>query len=412
MNLEYFIAKRLNGGTSYKSSASSTIIKIAMVAIALGMVMMLIAISVTLGLQREIRQKISAFSGDMLVSNFDGNNSEETVNPITINQDFYPDFDAVPEVTHVQAITTRAGIIRTKETFEGVMVKGIGDDYDWPRIESYIIEGRKPDFTTDELSTETLFSTYLANRLGFKVGDKAIIYFVNQEDGTKFRSLRLDIVGLYESAFQEFDKVYIMADRRQLARINKWKKDEVGGFEVFVDDFDSIERTNNLVYQNSGSFLRSISVLQRNPSIFQWVKLFDINMILIIVVMILVAGINMIVALLVLVLERTQMIGILKALGSSDWSIRKVFLYNAMYLIGLGLFWGNLIGIGILSIQKYFGVITLDPSTYYVEVAPVVIEFGFIAILNIGVFITCLLMLIIPSFIITKISPVKAIRFA
>lgn len=409
MNLEYFIAKRLSGGTSYKSSASSTIIKIAIVAIALGMVMMLVAISVTLGLQREIRQKISAFSGDMLVSNFDGNNSEETVNPVTIYQDFYPDFNAVPEVTHVQAITTRAGIIRTEETFEGVMVKGLGGDYDWSRIEEYIVDGRKPDFTGD-LTTETLFSNYLAKRLNLEVGDKVVIYFVDKET-QKFRPLRLDIVGLYESAFQEFDKVYIMADRRHLSRINKWKKDEVGGFEIFVDDFDEIERLNVEVYQNSGSLLRSISVLQRNSNIFDWIKLFDFNMILIIVVMILVAGINMIVALLVLVLERTQMIGVLKALGSSDWSIRKVFLYNAMYLIGLGLFWGNLIGIGLLFAQKHFGIITLNPATYYVKEAPVVIELGYIFALNAGVFIVCLLMLLIPSFIITRINPVKAIRF-
>jgi len=373
LNLEYFIAKRLSGTTSYKSSASSTIIKIAIVAIALGMVMMLIAISVTLGLQREIRQKISAFSGDMLVSNFDGNNSQETVNPVAIDQDFYPDFDAVPEVTHVQAITSRAGIIRTENTFEGTVVKGLGDDYDWSRIEDYIVEGRKPDFTKEIVNTETLFSTYLANRLNLKIGDKVVIYFVNKET-QKFRPLRLDIV-------------------------------------IFIDDFDEIERVNNEVYQNSGSTLRSISVLQRNSQIFDWIQLFDFNMILIIVVMILVAGINMIVALLVLVLERTQMIGILKALGCSDWSIRKVFLYNAMYLIGLGLFWGNIIGLGLLFIQKYFGIITLDPTTYYVKQAPVVIEFGYVFALNLGVFIVCLLMLLIPSFIITRISPVKAIRF-
>ncbi len=378
-------------------------------AIALGMVMMLISISTGLGLQREIREKVSAFTGDILVSNFDGNNSPETVNPVAINQDFYPEFKAVPEVTHVQAITTRAGVVRTAETFEGVIVKGIGDDYDWSRIEKYIIEGRKPDFSGD-LNTETLFSKYLANRLGFEVGDKVVVYFVNQEDG-KFRPLRLDIVGIYESAYQEFDKVYIMAHRGQLTRINKWKKDEVGAFEVFVDDFNNIEQLNNKVYENSGSFLRSISVIQRSPQIFDWIQLFDFNIILIIVIMILVAGINIIVALLVLVLERTQMIGVLKALGTSDWSIRKIFIYNAMYLIGLGLFWGNLIGLGLLYIEKYFGLIKLDPATYYVSKVPVLIDYGHILLLNLGVFVVCAVMLLIPSYVISKISPVKAIRF-
>lgn len=409
MNLEYFIAKRLSSATSYKSSASSTIIKIAIVAIAIGMVMMLISIATGLGLQREIRQKVSAFSGDIVVSNFDGINSEETTNPISIDQDFYPDFNAVPEVTHVQAITVKAGVIRTAETFEGVIYKGLGDDYDWNRIEEYIVEGRKPALT-GALNNETIFSTYLANRLGFKVGDKAIIQFVNK-DNTRFRPRALEIVGLYESAYQEFDKVYIMGDRRHLTRINNWEKDEVGAFEVFVDDFDNLEALNNKVYENSGSTLRSISVIQSNYNIFEWIKLFDFNIILIIVIMILIAGINMIVALLVLVLERTKMIGVLKALGASDWSVRKIFIYNAMYLIGLGLFWGNLIGLGILYAQKIFGFVKLDPSTYYVSEAPVLIDFWHILSLNVGVFVVCVLILLIPSYIITKISPVKAIRF-
>ncbi len=373
------------------------------------MVMMLISIATGLGLQREIRQKVSAFSGDIVVSNFDGNNSEETPNPISINQDFYPDFNAVPEVTHVQAITVKAGVIRTAETFEGVIYKGLGDDYDWNRIEEYIVEGRKPELT-GALNNETIFSTYLANRLGFKVGDKAIIQFVNK-DNTRFRPRALEIVGLYESAYQEFDKVYIMGDRRHLTRINNWEKDEVGAFEVFVDDFDNLEALNNKVYENSGSTLRSISVIQSNYNIFEWIKLFDFNIILIIVIMILIAGINMIVALLVLVLERTKMIGVLKALGASDWSVRKIFIYNAMYLIGLGLFWGNLIGLGILYAQKIFGFVKLDPSTYYVSEAPVLIDFWHILSLNVGVFVVCVLILLIPSYIITKISPVKAIRF-
>lgn len=409
MNLEYFIAKRLNSASSYKSSASSTITKIAVVAIALGMVMMLIAIAVTSGLQGEIRQKVAAFNGDILVSNFDGNNSEETVNPISINQDFYPSFKTVPEVTHIQAITTRGGIVRTATTFEGVMVKGLGSDYDWSRIEKYIVEGRKPDFTAS-LTNEVLFSKYLADRLGLTLGDRVQVNFFDKESG-RVRPLGLDIVGLYKSAYQEFDKVYIMVDRRHLTRINKWEKDQVGAFEIFVNDFDNVEQVNNQVYKNSGSFLRSMSVLQRSPNIFQWIELFDFNMLLIIVVMILVGGVNMIVALLVLVLERTRMIGVFKALGASDWSVRKIFIYNAMYLIGFGLLWGNLIGLGIVLIQKYFKVISLNPETYYVDTVPIYINLWHIGLLNIGVFVMCVLMLLIPSYIITKISPVKSIRF-
>jgi len=409
LNLEYFIAKRLNGTASYKSSASATIIKIAIVAIALGMVMMLIAVGTGLGLQKKIREKVAAFNGDILISNFDGNNSQETINPILRNQDFYPDFETVPEVTHVQAVASKYGIIRTATDFEGVIVKGLGDDYDWSRIEEYIVEGRQPNFTEDKINTEMMISRYLANRLGFVLGDKVIIYFVQEE--SKLRSLRLDIVGIYESAYQEFDKVFLIADIRHIQRINKWSQDEVGAFEVFVNDFDELQSINNRVYNNTGSTLNSISVIQSNQFIFEWIKLFDFNILLIIGLLIVVAGLNVIVALIVLILDRIKMIGILKALGSTNWSIRKVFLYNAMYLIGLGLFWGNLFGIGLLLVQKYFGIIKLDPVTYYVDSAPVLLDPGIILLLNLGVFILCLVMLILPSYIITRINPVKTIRF-
>ncbi len=409
MNLEYFIAKRLSSGASYKSSASATIIKIAIVAIALGMVMMLVSIATGLGLQQKIREKVSAFGGDILISNFDGNNSAETINPIAIQQDFFPDFEAVPEVTHIQAVAIRAGIIRTETDFEGVMVKGVTSRYKWSQIEDYLVEGRFPDLS-GSLNSEMIISRYLANRLGFSLGDKVIVYFVRQEEG-KPVPLRLDIVGIYESAYQEFDKVYLMTDLRHIQRVNRWEKDEVGAFEVFVDDFDQVQEINNRVYENTGSFLRSMTIAERNFFIFEWIKLFDFNILLIIAVMILIAGINIIVALLVLILERTRMIGILKALGSTDWMVRKIFIYNAMYLIGLGLFWGNVIGIGLIAIQHYFGLVTLDPSTYYVSAAPVYFSWTYILLLNIGVFILCALMLLIPSYIITKISPIRSIRF-
>lgn len=410
MNLEYFIAKRLSSGASYKSSASATIIKIAIVAIALGMIMMLVSVATGLGLQQKIREKVSAFGGDILISNFDGNNSAETINPISIDQDFYPNFTTVPEVSHVQAVATRSGIIRTETDFEGVMVKGLTDDYDWSRIQDYLVEGRFPNFR-ESLNSEMLISKYLANRLGFVLGDKVIVYFVRQGEGKPVVPLRLDIVGIYESAYQEFDKVYLMTDIRHIQRVNRWAKDEVGAFEVFVDDFDNVQEINNRVYENSGSFLRSMTIGERNFFIFEWIKLFDFNILLIIAVMILIAGINIIVALLVLILERTRMIGILKALGSSDWTVRKIFIYNAMYLIGLGLFWGNLIGIGCIAAQHYLGIVKLNPATYYVAEAPVYFNWGYILLLNLGVFLLCALMLLVPSYIITKISPVKSIRF-
>ena len=408
MNLEYFIAKRLSGAASYKSNASATIIKIAIAAIALSMIMMIVAVGTGLGLKYTIREKVAAFNGHILVSNFDGNNSLETVNPVSLQQDFYPDFETVPEVNHVQGIAIKGGFIRSETDFEGVLVKGLGADYDWSRIEEYIVEGRKPDFTGD-LNTEMLISSYLANRLGFSLGDKVVVYFTRE--GGRLTPLRLDIVGVYASAYQEFDKVFLLGDIRHVQRINRWSEGEVGAFEIFIDDFDTIDPVTNAVYENTGSTLQAISVTQNNPFIYQWINTFDFNIALIITLLIIIAGLNIIVALIVLILDRTRMIGVLKALGSANWNIQKIFLYNAAHLIGRGLLWGNVIGIGLLLLQHKFGLITLDPVTYYVSEAPVLLDPMKFLLLNLGVFILCLAMLVIPSYIITRISPVKTMKF-
>ena len=224
-------------------------------------------------------------------------------------------------------------------------------------------------------------------------------------------SRRFKVVGIFNSGFQEFDATYILGDIRHMQRINKWKSDQVGAFEVFVDDFDNIAKIGEQVYEETGSTLDSKTIIEKYSYIFEWLQLFDFNIIVILIVMIIVATINMVVALLVLILERTQMIGILKALGASNWTVRKVFLYNASYLIARGLFWGNGIGISILLIQKYFGVVTLNPENYYVSQAPVHFNIWYILLLNIGTIVICFLVLLIPSYIITKISPVKAIRY-
>jgi lipoprotein-releasing system permease protein len=243
------------------------------------------------------------------------------------------------------------------------------------------------------------------------LGDRVITYFLREDTSKPPRSRSFVITGIYNSGFQQFDEQYVLADIRHIQRLNKWKEDQIGAFELFVDDFNEIETIGNAVYEETGSLLDTETIREKYFSIFEWIDLFDFNLALIIGIMILVAGINMITALLVLILERTQMIGVLKALGSSNWSIRKVFLYNSMYLIGVGLFWGNVIGIGLLLLQKQFKIIKLDPSTYYVDEAPVYLDFGYIIALNVGTFLLCLVMLLIPSYIISKISPVKAIRF-
>ncbi|MDY8138523.1 ABC transporter permease [Aquimarina sp. 2201CG5-10] len=412
MNFEYFIAKRLIKGKEHKSSISTPIIKIAIFAIAIGMIMMLITVATGVGLQRKIREKVAAFNGHVVISNFDNNNSVESLIPIKINQDFYPDFQDVEGVTHMQGVATKTGVIRTEEDFEGVVVKGVGQDYDWSYFKEFLVEGRLPDFT-DKLNQEILLSAHIASRLNLEIGDKAITYFLKKNSTANSRpNIRaFEIVGIYNSGFQEFDETFLFADIRHIQRMNKWQEDEVGNFEIFIDDFDEIDQKGQEIFENIPSTLDSKTIAMKYITIFEWLKLFDLNIIGIIGIIILVAGINMITALLVLILERTPMIGMLKALGTSDWSIRKVFLYNAAYLIAIGLFWGNVIGIGLLFIQQQYGVIGLNPATYYVSTAPIYISTGYIFLLNIGTLILCLLMLLIPSYIVSKITPVKAIRF-
>lgn len=416
MNLEYFIAKRLITAKNHKNSISGPIIKIAVSAIAIGIIMMLVAVATGVGLKKEIRNKISAFNGHIIVSNYDSNQSEETLLPISTKQDFYPKFTTLTEVTHIQAIATKTGIIRTENTFEGTILKGVGKDYDWKSIKGYLLEGNLPKVNAN-LNNEIIISKFLANRLHLKLGDKFVTFFL-KNDVNKYPNKRnFVIVGIFDSGFQEFDANFIIGDIRHIQRMNRWEKDEVGAFEVFVNDFDKIEELGNKVYkatfnkQDQAKPFDSKTIVEKYYFIFEWLKMFDINIQIILIVMIFVATINMVVALLVLILERTQMIGILKALGADNWSIRKIFLYNALYLIGKGLFWGNLIGIGILLLQKHFGIIKLNPESYYVNEAPVYIGIENILLLNLLTVVICFLILLIPSYIITKISPIKAIRY-
>ena len=411
MNFEYFIARRIAAHKDYKSSISAPIIKIAILAISLGMITMLISVATSVGLQKKIKEKVSAFNGDLIITNFDTNNSDDSQVPISMQQDFYPDFTISDNVSHIQITASKGAVIRTQTDFEGIIVKGVGPDYNWSYFKDFLTQGVVPTYDKPQMSNQVLISQYLANRLGLKVGDNALAYFFNKNSSTPPRTRAFTISGLYNSGFQQFDAQFIIADIRHIQRLNKWEPDQIGAFELFVKDFDLIEQTNIQVYNAIGSTLDTQSIRNRFYAIFEWLDLFDFNVALIIVMMIIVAGFNMITALLVLILERTKMIGILKALGSDNWSVRKIFIYNAMYLVGVGLFWGNLIGIGLLLLQQHFDLFALDPNTYYVSQVPVYLHWSYIVALNLGTLILCFLILLIPSYIISKISPVKAIRF-
>lgn len=412
MNFEYFLAKRLIKGEAHKISISAPIIKIAIAAIALGIVMMLIAIGTGIGLKYKIREKVAAFNGHIQISNYDNNTSDVSVVPVSLEQEFYPEFKTIEGVSHVQAVANKGGIIRTEDTFEGILAKGVGSDYNWSVFEEYIVDGKLPDYS-GELNEQVLMSQLMANRLQLKTGDDFYAFFLKDSDVSRMpNQRRFTITGLYDSGFEEFDGLYLFTDIRHIQRMNKWEENQIGNFEVFLNSFDDIDAKSNEIYGKTVSTLDTQTIVNKYYKIFEWINLFDFNIILIIGIVIIVSGFNMITALLVLILERTQMIGILKALGSANWSIRKIFLYNAAYLIGIGLLWGNIIGLGVLWIQHKFKVLKFpNPKEYYIDYVPIHIDFAIVILLNIGVLLLCLLMLIVPSYIITKITPVKAIKF-
>ena len=410
MNFEFFIAKRLISAQSYKSSVSAPIIKIGVLAIAISTIVMLFAVAISVGLQQKIRDKAVAFNGHITISNFDTNLSEGAQAPIKKNQLFYPEFKEVDGITHVQAVAQKFGIIRTETDFEGLFLKGVGIDYNWQYFKEFLIQGTLPNYS-ESYSDEVLISEHLAKRLLFKLGDTFQMYFLKSDSSSPPSIRKFKIVGIFNSGFEELDQTFLIGDLNHVQRLNRWSKDQVGQFEVFIQDYEDLEAKGLEVYAETPSTLNAQTVKQKYPVIFDWIAIFDKNTYGIIAMMILVGVINMITALLVLILERTQMIGILKALGSRSWSIQKVFIYTASYLAITGLILGNGIGLLLLFIQKYLSPITLNPSVYYVSKAPVDINLWTILCLNLLTFTICVLVLIIPSYLIAKIAPVKAIKF-
>lgn len=411
MKFETFIARRIVATKSYKSSISAPIIKIAIAAISLGIVMMMISMATGVGLQHKIRQKISAFHGQISIATYDNNSSKVSVNPIQRDSLLETLPLRIEGIDYMQGVATKAGIIKTKENFEGIILKGVDSDYHWGSFKEFLVAGSLPKITDSIHSREVLISEFMANRLLLSVGERFKTFFM-RNDATAVPNQRTMVVsGIYASGFPEFDATYVLGDIKHIQKINQWDASAIGNYEVFLKDFDDLESLTQTLYQQTPSTLDVQNISEQFYDIFSWLALFDMNILIIIVIMILVGGVNMITALLVLILERTQMIGVLTVLGSSQWSIRKIFLYNAAYLITIGLFWGNLIGLSLLFIQQQTGIVGLDPSTYYVQQVPVYIDFMSILLLNIGTLFFCTLMLLIPSFIITKIAPVQVLRF-
>jgi lipoprotein-releasing system permease protein len=326
-----------------------------------------------------------------------------------MQQDFYPGLENQEGIRHIQVFALKAGIIKTTNEIEGVVFKGVGSDFDWSFFQDKIVEGKPFTVTDTGKTNEVLISRIQAKRLSLQTGDDLIMYFINQGQ-TQPGVRKFRISGIYDTGLEEFDKVFVLGDIHHIQRLNKWDSTHVGGFEIFIDHFEDLDAVTETVYENIGYDLNARSVKEIYPQIFDWLNFQDVNVAIIIILMIFVSVINMISTLLIIIIEKTNLIGILKAMGSSNWSIRKIFLYNAAYLIGYGLLIGNAFALLLCFIQLQFGVLTLDHVSYYVKTVPINLNIFHLLLINGGTILICIIVLIIPTYIITKISPVKAIR--
>ena len=409
MKFEFFLAKRIISTKAYKSSISAPIIKIGIIAIALSVIVMLISISTGIGLQNEIRDKVSAFNGHIQISNFDSNNSEESIRPINVSMDLLQALGSINNIKSLNQIGLKFGIIRTSENFDGALFKGVDSTYNWSNISDYVIRGFTPNISS-LTSNEVLISDNLSNKLDLKINDSfQMIFSRNLESKVIIR--KFNIVGLYDSGFNEIDENIIFGDLKHLKRINNWNNNQSGAIEIFIDDYSLLSETSSIIYQSTPSNYNSVNIKQKYSSIFDWIQIFDKNIIAILFIMVLVCSINIISVLLVLILERTNMIGILKSIGADNSSIKSVFLIIVSYIIFLGLLIGNLVGLGLLFAQKKLSLVKLDPEIYYTSQVPVYLSLDYVLILNLFTFLVCLFSIVIPSFLISKISPIDSIKF-
>ena len=409
MKFEFFLAKRIISTKAYKSSISAPIIKIGIIAIALSFIVMLISISTGIGLQNEIRDKVSAFNGHIQVYNFDSNNSDESNIPIDVSESLVVGLDSIFNVKSINQIALKFGIIRTLNNFDGVLFKGVDSIYNWNNISDYLIDGRPPNISS-LTSNEVIISNNISKKLDLKINDSfQMIFSRNLDSKTTIR--KFNIVGLFDSGFNEIDDNIIFGDIKHLRKINKWDDNQSGALEIFINDFSLLSETSEQIYLSTPSNYNSLNIKQKYSSIFDWIKIFDKNIIAILFIMVLVCSINIISVLLVLILERTNMIGILKSVGANNTSIKVVFLMIVSYIIFLGLSFGNIIGLGLLFIQNTFNLIQLDPEIYYTSRVPVYLSFDYIFLLNLFIFLVCLFSIVIPSYLISKISPVESIKF-
>lgn len=415
MNLAFFIARKIRFAQDGERKVISPAIRVAIAGVALGLAVMILSVAIIVGFKKEVRNKVIGFGSHIQITNFDSNSSFEYT-PVAVGDTLMETLRNFPGIAHVETFATKPGILKTDDDFQGIILKGVDADYDWTFFRNNLKEGELFTVDPEKSTTDAILSKSLADMLGLKVGDTFLSCFI--QDNGDIRPRNFHITGIYETGFLDYDKLFVLVDIKQVRRLNGWEEDQVSGVELLVEDYDRLDSVaENLFFRmaeekdRSGNTYYTRSVKELNPAIFGWLEVLDINVVVILALMILVSGFTMISGLLIVILERTNMIGILKAMGQDNKSIRKIFLYVSFFLIGKGMIWGNLIGLAICFIQSRFHIIPLDPATYYLDAVPIDLSLGALLLLNAGTLFFTLLMMLAPSFLITKIEPAKTIRF-
>lgn len=413
MNWKLFIAHRIYKNDEGGKEVSKPAIRIAMAGIAIGLAVMIISVAVVIGFKHQVRDKVVGLSSDILVTSMDEAQSYQTT-PVVGNDSLLHVLEAVPAVGHVQRYATKPGMIMTSDNFQGMVLKGVAQEYDTRFLKKHLVKGEVPSFSDSTASNKVVISQTIADRLSLTVGDKLYTYYL--EDNIRAR--RLTVAGIYQTNFSAYDDLFLITDLYTVTRLNNWEREQVGGIEVEVEDYGLLEQVNEhireLLNEKSdryGSVYYSRTVEEVYPQIFAWLDLLDVNVWVILILMVGVAGFTMISGLLIIILERTNMIGVLKALGADNTSVRKVFLSFSVLLIRKGMLWGNVVALLFCVLQYYFKLIKLDPATYYVDAVPVELNVGVWLLLNLGTLVVSVLMLVGPSYLVSRIHPARSIRF-
>ena len=413
MNLPLFIARRIFGQEG-QHDVSIPAIRIATIGVAIGLAVMIITVSVVLGFKHTIRDKVVGFGSHIRIESFMAQQTASPI-PVCISDTLYRQLTALPEISHVERYTMAQGILKTDADFLGVAFKGVGADYDLHFLQQHLKAGKIPQFSTDKSSYQLVISGAMADKLQLKVNDRVYAYFIGQDN---VRARKFTIVGIYETNLNQFDQLLCFTDYSIPQKLNGWEKDQCSGAELLVRDFEQLDRTAKKVQlmvnhdsDRYGETFTSQTIQESYPQIFTWLDLLDINVWIILALMVCVAGFTMISGLLIIILERTQMIGLLKALGARNQTVRHTFLWFAAFIISQGLLLGNVIGIGLVLLQQHTGFISLDPSSYYVDTAPMELNIPVLLALNVATLIICIFVLIAPSFLISHISPARSMRY-